>query len=95
MKIGELLRISWTPLKDWPDTSLTQGMDETEAKQGTGGFLIPIRGLQPNAEICEEGMDCLKISGLLQNGRTPSKDWPDPFPVHGMGQRSVLEHCGS
>jgi hypothetical protein len=36
LKIGGLLRIGWTPLKDWPGACATQGAGANESEQCTG-----------------------------------------------------------
>jgi hypothetical protein len=80
LKTGGLLRNGRTPLRDWPDTRSRRVTCQDKSEQCTRACLILLRGREPSAEPCMEGVDCLKSGGLLQNGWTPLPDGPDTCP---------------
>jgi hypothetical protein len=67
LKTGGLFQHGRTPLLDGPDNCPRQVMHQNESEQCTRACLIPIWGCEPSAEPCKEGMDCLKIGGLLRS----------------------------
>jgi hypothetical protein len=80
LKTDGLLRNGWTPLPDGPHSCPKQVMHQNESEQCTRACLIPIRGCEPSSEPRKEGVDCMKTSGLLRNGRTRLPDWPGSCP---------------
>jgi hypothetical protein len=62
--------------------ALAQSMSHVRLSQSSvlDSCLILIWGCEPSAKPCKEGVDCLKIGGLLQNGRTSLPDQPDTCP---------------
>jgi hypothetical protein len=65
LKTGGLLQNGWTALPDRPDTCPGQVMHQNESEQCTRACLIPIQACEPSAQPCKEGVDSLKMGGLL------------------------------
>jgi hypothetical protein len=74
LKTGGLLQNGWTPLLDQSGTCPRRVMRQNRAEQCTRACLISIWGCKPSAEPCKQGVDCLKIGGLLR-----SLKWMDSF----------------
>jgi hypothetical protein len=79
-------------LPDWPGTCPRRVMCQSESEKCPGACVIPIRAREPSAEPCKEAMDCLKTSGLPQNGLTPLPDRPGTCPRRVMRQNGS-ERC--
>jgi hypothetical protein len=64
---GLFCRTGETPAPGDPRVKMSQ--------QCARAHLISIHAHDPSAELCKEGMNCLKTVGLLQNGWTLLPDW--------------------